>query len=233
MPLLPDMAKRHVEPELMDSPSLAREPHETALRGLARINTVSRSAVAIWSVLREHLAGPRREPWRALDIACGGGDVAAGLQRLAARDGVTLTVDGCDVNETAIDLAGARWPESMFFRLDALAGPLPAGYDAIVSNLFLHHLTREDAIALLKSMSDASPAIVVNDLARGPLGYAAAVMGTRLLSRSPIVHVDGPRSVRAAFTVEEARALAVQAGLERARVNPAFPWRWLLGWSRA
>ena len=35
----------------------------------------------------------------------------------------------------------------------------------------------------------------------------------KVLTRSPIVHVDGPRSVAAAFTVEEVRRLAGQAGL--------------------
>ncbi len=72
----------------------------------------------------------------------------------------------------------------------------------------------------------------MTDLVRGALGYATAYVGTRVLSRSPVVHVDGPRSVRAAFTIEEARLLAEGAGLVDARVDPAFPYRWRLSWSR-
>ena len=237
MPLLPDTATRRLEPELMDAPSLAREPHRKALRGLARINAVSRSAASIWSVLRERQGSRRGGPFRVLDIACGGGDVAVALQRLARRAGVPLQVDGCDVSDTAVSLATRyakrRSLEMTFFRLDAIAGALPDGYDAMVSNLFLHHLSHDDAVLLLKRMSDATPTIVVNDLARGPFGYAAAVVGTRLLSCSPIVHTDGPRSVRAAFTLEEARLLAARAGLDDARIEPVFPYRWRMDWDRS
>jgi hypothetical protein len=82
-------------------------------------------------------------------------------------------------------------------------------------------------------MAAAAETIVVNDLRRGALGYAMAVLGTRLLTRSPVVRVDGPRSVRGAFTVAEAQKLAARAGLPGATVQPVFPWRWRLHWSRA
>ena len=237
MPLLPDTATRHLEPELMDAPSLALEPHRKALRGLARINAVSRSAASIWSVLHERLGSPRGGPFRVLDVACGGGDVAVALQRLAGRAGVPLQVDGCDVSGTAVSLATGYAErhsiEMTFFRLDAIAGALPDGYAAMICNLFLHHLSHDNAVLLLKKMSEAAPTVVVNDLARGPFGYAAALVGTRLLSRSPIVHTDGPRSVRAAFTLEEACLLAARAGLDGARIEPVFPYRWRMDWGRS
>ncbi len=236
MHLLPDTTTRRIEPELMDAPSLPREPHRHALRGLARINAVSRSAAAIWSGLRERLDSRPGRPLRVLDVACGGGDVAVALQRLARRAGVLLQVDGCDVSATAVSLAAGyaerRSVEATFFRLDAIAAALPNDYDAMISNLFLHHLSFDDAVLLLKKMSSAAPTLVVTDLVRGPIGYATALVGTRLLSRSPIVHTDGPRSVRAAFTLAEANLLATRAGLDRARIQPAFPYRWRMDWGR-
>ena len=148
-----------------------------------------------------------------------------------------MRVDGCDVSATAVSLATdhaeRRSVEANFFRLDANAATMPRDYDAIVSNLFLHHLSSSDAAMLLKKMSAAAPVVVVTDLVRGPIGYAAAFVGTRLLSRSTIVHTDGPLSVRAAFTLEEARLLADRAGLVGARVEPAFPYRWRLDWGRS
>jgi 2-polyprenyl-3-methyl-5-hydroxy-6-metoxy-1,4-benzoquinol methylase len=237
MPLLPDTTTRRLEPELMDAPSLAQGPHRRALRGLARINAVSRSAARIWSALRGPLASHARRPYRVLDIACGGGDVAVALERLARRSGVRLQVDGCDVSSTAVEQAkrhsDQRSAEATFFRLDAIDADLPDGYDAMVSNLFLHHLSDNHAADLLKKMSVASPTIVVTDLVRSSIGYAAAVVGTRLLSRSPIVHIDGPRSVRAAFTLEEARLLAQRATLKDARIDLAFPYRWRMRWCRS
>jgi hypothetical protein len=59
-----------------------------------------------------------------------------------------------------------------------------------------------------------------------------AYVGTRLLSASPIVHVDGPLSVAAAFTCVEAQELARRAGLEGATVARRWPFRFLLTWSR-
>lgn len=227
---------RHVEPELMDDPALQADLHRVALRGLARINALSRSAAAIHRALAQLTAGGDNQPIRVLDVACGGGDVAVRIERMSRRRGVPMRVDGWDISATAIDqarrCAQRHASNARFFRNDALRDPLPAGYDAIVSNLFLHHLSREQAEELLSRMAEASGAVVINDLSRSPLGYASACVGTRLLSRSRIVHTDGPRSVRAAFTPEEARGLAGRAGLRGAKVVPHFPFRWLLTWSR-
>jgi hypothetical protein len=54
----------------------------------------------------------------------------------------------------------------------------------------------------------------------------------RILTTSDVVHVDGPRSVEGAFTMEEARALAERAGLHGATVRWRWPFRYLLKWDR-
>jgi hypothetical protein len=54
------------------------------------------------------------------------------------------------------------------------------------------------------------------------LGYMLACLGTHVLTSSPVVHEDGPQSVRAAFTIPEARQLAEQAGWN----EPAIAWHW-------
>ncbi len=119
-----------------------------------------------------------------------------------------------------------------FFQLDALNDPLPEGFDVVTCSLFLHHLSEEQAVRLLRKMADAARStILVNDLSRSRLGYALAWTGCRLLSRSPIVHHDGPASVRAAFNLAEARDLAERAGLERVSLSRRWPRRFLLSWS--
>jgi hypothetical protein len=120
-----------------------------------------------------------------------------------------------------------------FFRLDALGDPLPADFDVLSCSLFLHHLAEDDAVGLLRRMAQAARRMVlVNDLIRSPLGYVLAWCGCRLLSRSPVVHFDGPASVAAAFTLGEARALADRAGLAGAVLTRHWPERFLLTWSR-
>jgi hypothetical protein len=120
-----------------------------------------------------------------------------------------------------------------FFVHDALIGELPGGYDAVLCSLFLHHLEADQAVQLLRQMAQAAGRLVlVNDLVRSTAGYLAAYAGTRLLSRSPVVHIDGPRSVEGAFSPAEVRVLAYRAGLRRARVELCWPWRYLLRWDR-
>src|SRR5437763_1778104 len=81
-------------------------------------------------------------------------------------------------------------------------------------------LEESDALTMLRHMRDAAAELVlVNDLERSRLGFALAWVACRLLSRSPVVHFDGPASVRSAFTPKEALALAERAGLTGAKVG--------------
>ena len=110
---------------------------------------------------------------------------------------------------------------------------MPAEYDAVVTSLFLHHLKEEKAVELLRRMAGAARhLLLVNDLERSRLGYLLAWFGTQLLTRSPIVHVDGPRSVEGAFTKSEAFGLAERAGLHGATIGRRWPCRFLLSWER-
>ena len=120
-----------------------------------------------------------------------------------------------------------------FFTLDALSDDVPSGFDVIVSSLFLHHLAEGEAVGLLERMAGATGRLImINDLLRGPIEYALAWAGCRLLSRSKVVRHDGPVSVRAAFTMGEMRKLASRAGLEGVRLTRHWPGRFLLSWSR-
>lgn len=238
MPLLPAFPTRRREPELMDRPGLDPEAHRQALAGLARINAVTDSAGLLWpAVLDAARANPGR-PVRVLDVASGAGDVALGLWTKARRAGVPAEVAGCDISPTAVAVAAERADGAggavRFFVHDALSSPLPDGYDVITTSLFLHHLDDADAVRLLREMGRAVGTVaVVNDLARGPVNLALVWLACRLLSRSPVVHADGPLSVRAAFTPAELRARAEEAGLFGATVTPKFPCRMLLVWRKA
>lgn len=238
--LLPNLAERRVEPEVMDQPGLDADAHHAALRGLARINRVSGSGKLLWDALRPRLMrGASRGPFRVLDVACGGGDVAGDLWRRAKRDGVRLHVTGVDVSDLAVRRtneaarhAGAEG-EVVAMRCDVLQDELPRGFDAAVTSLFVHHLEPEQAVRVLRRMREAAPLVVVNDLERSRSGYVAARLGTRVLSRSPVVHVDGPLSVKAALTLGELRDAAEEAGLNGARVVRRFPFRLVLTWEAA
>ena len=234
---LPDLTRRVRHPEIMDGPGLDPAEHAAALRGLGRINAFSRSGRALWPTI----AGLARErpgsPLRVLDVATGGGDVPATLAHMAAREGLDVRIEGCDVSPGAVafarERARARGIDVRFFPWDALNGALPEGYDVITSTLFLHHLDDPAAVDLLRRMGAAAGrAVLVDDLVRGRRGFALAWAGCRLLSGSRVVHHDGPVSVAAAFTPAEAIDLARRAGLDGATVTRHWPERFLLAWRR-
>ena len=74
----------------------------------------------------------------------------------------------------------------------------------------------------------------LNDLVRSREGYLLARYASRLLSRSPIVHSDGPISVEGSFTTNELHEMACQAGLNAAPAvtRRCWPARMLLEWSK-
>jgi 2-polyprenyl-3-methyl-5-hydroxy-6-metoxy-1,4-benzoquinol methylase len=230
------LARRLRTPEMMDQPDLDAEVHSQALRGLGRINRLSRSASILWPGIASVASRHGGRVIRVLDLASGGGDVPIHLARRAHRRGVSVRIEGCDVSEMAIEFAARAARHARvdvpFVQLDAVNDPLPEGFDVVTCSLFLHHLSDEQAVRLLRRMADAARStILVNDLLRSRLGYALAWTGCRLLSRSPIVHHDGPASVRSAFRLAEARDLAERAGLQGVGLSRRWPRRFLLSWS--
>jgi SAM-dependent methyltransferase len=221
----------------MDQPGLDEQLHQQALCGLRRVNWFSRSSGILWSEIRELTRQVEGRPLRVLDIACGGGDVTVAIASRAKRAGIEMQVDGCDINPVAVRhaqwQAGPACTDVNFFELNALTEPLPNDYDVLMCSLFLHHLEESEAVELLRRMSVVSRHLVlVNDLRRTQFGYWLARFGCRLLTRSHVVHTDGPLSVTAAFTVGEALQLSRQAGIDNATVSCHWPQRFLLRWSR-
>lgn len=229
---------RQREPELMDQPGLSEEEHCRALAGLRRINWWSRSDAIVWPAIVE-LAGKRAgKSLQILDIASGGGDIALSIAARAERAGIPVEVDGCDISPFAVRYATQQAAQRglkqvRFFECDVLSESLDKQYDVVMCSLFLHHLDEEPAQQLLEIMARSTrELILVNDLRRSRLGYSLAWSACRILTRSPVVHTDGPLSVAGAFTEAEVTALAEQAGLTGFQITPHWPQRWLLKWSR-
>ncbi len=239
--------QRQRQPELMDDPALDAVVHQQALHALRRVNHFSRTAAVLERAIVQSCCTPeasadypeetsaKAEPLRILDIASGGGDLAIQLATRLEKRSVRATVEGCDISATAIDFATqqarrANCAGVKFFKHDALADKLPAGhYDVVMCSLFMHHLDEADVVRLLQTMKQAATQLVmIDDLRRTRLGYWLAWLGCRLLTRSAIVHVDGPLSVQGAFTVAEATKMARQAEWHDVRVTTHWPERFLM-----
>jgi SAM-dependent methyltransferase len=232
-----NLRQRHRQPEEMDRPDIAEPDFAGSLHALERINWLSGSAGVLWPSIRDLARGPGSAPLSLLDIATGAGDIPLRLWNKARRAGIALAVHGCDRSGHAVRFASQRaqaaHADVQFFQLDALNDPFPDAYDIVTTSLFLHHLEAEQALELLRRMAVAARRLVlVNDLNRCRRGFLLAWVGARLLSRSPVAHVDAPRSVEGAFTPQEALELARRAGWEGATVARRWPCRFLLSWRK-
>lgn len=233
--MVPSLAIRNRQPELMDRPDLEPDRFIGSLVGLQRINRVTDSARILWPDLR---AAAQRNPGRrlrVLDIACGGGDTVLALWRRGRHAAVPIELRGCDVNPLAVwhaqECAKSARADVDFFVLDAVNDELPDEYDVIICSLFLHHLPEQQAVAFLRRAAAAArDRLVLQDLTRSQAGYLLAKYGVLLLLCNDVCRVDGPRSVEGAFTPDEAETLMRSAGLDGGTVERKFPFRFLLRW---
>ena len=228
--------KRDRQPEVMDQPGLDPAEHDRALQGLRRINAISRCVPRLFHQVERLASENLSTQLNVLELACGGGDTAIALAALAEKRALNISFQACDLNPEAVRLARrnvARSGSSVgVFVADALDPSGSKQFDVVYCTLFVHHLDPPDVVRLLKGMAArARQLVIVDDLIRSRLGYSLAWIGTRLLSRSWVVHHDGPLSVKAAFTPSEILDLASQAGLGDCLLERTWPERYRLCWS--
>lgn len=230
----------------MDQPDLDPILHRQALHGLRRVNWWSRTAKILWAPIEQLVHEQKLPSVSVLDLACGGGDVTLAVAGLARRRGIPIRIVGRDKSPTAIEFARERIDASStkmsstglmeigFEERDVLDEIDAPPFDVVYSSLFLHHLTEADAIRLMVRMSQqARYLVLIDDLYRSRIGYVLAQTACRLLSRSPVVHTDGPLSVRAAYRKQEVLDLATQAGWKEVQFQRHWPQRFLLSGRQA
>ncbi len=244
------MDSRILEPEVMDQPDLDPALHRQALRGLGRVNWWSRTARILWNRIEMVVQRNKLPNVSVLDLACGGGDVTLAVAALATKKQIPLKIHGWDKSATAIEFARERARRTtdtcsaeISFEQHDVFEDAPASqdgsrrdsqYDVVYSSLFLHHLTEADAVRLMVRMKEqARYLVLIDDLYRSRVGYVLAQTACRLLSRSPVVHTDGPLSVRAAFRKQEVLQLATQAGWNEVQFRRHWPQRFLLSGRQA
>ena len=227
------MRTRVLIPERMDDPELDRDEHARALRGLQRINAWTGNAALVW----KHISNTAREigarPLRVLDIATGSADVPIALLGMSASHGVKVEIDACDFSAQAIAIAAEKCAAAnaavRLFRHDIVRDEIADRYDVVMCSQFLHHLTNEQvAVVLRKMKSAAARRVVVVDLERSAANWLQVWIATRVLTRSKVVHFDGPQSVRAAFTIDEFNRIAKEIGFASFEIRRKWPCRFVL-----
>lgn len=218
----------------MDDPNVDQGAHRAALAALRRSNRMLGVDAQLVDLVAA-VAPPGDA--RVLELGTGGGGLLAALATHFRQTQRQYRLVGLDRSPFALANAqtyiGAG-QASEFAVGDALRLPFAdRAVDVVICSLLLHHFDQEDAIRLLQEASRvACHAVIVGDLDRTPLAWSLTWLVTRLMSRSRLFHVDGPRSVRAAYRPAEALELAARAGLATATLRKVFPFRWTMIWRR-
>jgi SAM-dependent methyltransferase len=206
--------------ELLDGETLDPPELRANLREMAMLNRLPGGTGASMAAIRHLTAHPAPS---ILDVGTGGGD----FPRRIRRDLPRATVLGIDAREEVLDVA-RRWTRtdaSLELRVaDARALPLAdASVDVAHASLLVHHLGPDEAVRALREMRRVARAgVVVNDLRRGTLAFAATAALVLGLARSRYTRHDGLLSARRAYTLPELDALAADAGLRPVWRSPAF-----------
>ena len=219
----------------MDDPALDAGEHAAALRGLRRVHAISGTSGRMWRPIQRLLTTCRLSELSVMDVGCGDGSMLRQLWQLARRSGCKLHLHGCDFSQRALDMCTAACEQAgipvSLYHVDVLRQPLPGPVDVVINSLFLHHFDNDQIVPLLRQMATRTRRLLlVEDLLRGRLSYTLVWLGVRLLTRCRVVHVDGPLSVKAAFTQQEMRRLLNQAELKTASLGKHWPERMFITW---
>ena len=215
---MPDFSARAQVTEFMDDLSRPVAEFDQAYRELATINRKLGGIRAIERFL------PDGKNLSVLDVAAGGCDIGDALVQSRSCRVVSLDINPMGLRRTRLTTPvvgdGTRLPFA------------DTTFDAVICSLSFHHLTDTECAEVLREMWRTSRGcILVNDLHRHPIAYAAIWVLARLFSHSTMVKHDGPASVRRAFRPAELEEIARKAGV-RARVHRSFPFRLVLVGSR-
>jgi ubiquinone/menaquinone biosynthesis C-methylase UbiE len=226
------MRSRIYQPEIMDEETLEQETVDEIYRYLASVNRyfggVGGTIARFDDFSKTWRAGERID---VLEVACGAADVPRALIAWGRSRGFDLRVTATDILPSALDYARRVGPRDERMRLvcaDVEHPPFRNGaFDYVTCGLFFHHLTDGQIIGALKSFDRlATRGIVVNDLVRSRRAFVWTWLFTRPFH--PILHHDGPLSIRRALKPAEMQHLANAAGLPWLTVQRHFGHRMTL-----
>ena len=211
-------------PELIDRPGTDPALVREELQMLESTNLRFGVHQLVARSLDQLLDSSRLPSLTILDLATGAADIprAVAAWFRARQQPVTITAVDCNPAVLHIARQSCRdWPEIRLEQHNLLSLPYPAGsYDLVICSLALHHFGKADAIKVLQRVQElARVGYVVSDLRRNWLAILVTELVSRTMVKSPIARHDAPQSCRAAFTVEELRTMAKQAGMSHFRID--------------
>jgi SAM-dependent methyltransferase len=220
--------KRVVVPELLDTDSGTPREVSDSLADLRMFNRHFGGIRAMSALLREVAEQRHLKELDWLDVAGGAGDVATLTQESLRRCGITA-------HPVVLDRAATHlYGKHVNVCGDALALPFrDASFDVVGSSLFVHHLGPDQLARFAgEGLRVARHAFTINDLIRSPVHLGVALAG-RAIYRSRLTRHDAPASVRAAYAVEEVRAILENCGAFAISARTFYFYRMgVIAWKR-
>jgi ubiquinone/menaquinone biosynthesis C-methylase UbiE len=199
--------------ELLDAHDAPRADVERSLRDLDRINRYL-GGNAIYRDLASRFA-----PRSILDLGTGTSKLLDEMTEVPLRVGLDFKID-----HLLFSRNGSR-----VLRVVGDAKRLPfrdGAVDVVTSAHFFHHFSPEENAGILaESMRVARRGVAVNDTQRHyfPLLFTILLGVLRLVGR--ITRYDAPASVRQAYTIDEARAIADGVPAAKREIVRGWPFR--------
>ena len=230
------LAQRRREAEWMDRDDVDPRQLRRSLAFIKRVNTLLGYTRATISHLerfsRRWKPGERVE---MIDLATGSGDVPRAVLRWASRRGFDVRIVGLDRHAETIAAARDEGDDPRFTIVqgDALNVPFADGsFDYALTSMFLHHLSDDEAVTVLREMNRLSRrGVIAADLLRHRRAYAWVRALT--VFANPMVRHDAAVSVAQAFTREEVLVLRERSGLGFAQYHRHFGHRFVLAGEKA
>ncbi len=171
------------------------------------------------------MAKDRSRSYRLADLGAGGCDIARWLIRRCRKLGLRLTICAVErdprVARHAIT-ANAGYPEIQVVEADVLNDKRWMGADYIFANHFLHHLSNDECIKLIRQIDHSGPRqYLLSDLIRSNCAYHGFRLAAPPFFRNSFIIHDGLASIQRGFTLHEVQALVMAA----APVHPVAVFR--------
>jgi 2-polyprenyl-3-methyl-5-hydroxy-6-metoxy-1,4-benzoquinol methylase len=210
------LRQRATEEELMDDLAIRGPELRKALQHLRRLNRIlGAAAPTLYGVQRLWREAGRPWSFSLLDIGAGSGDVNRRLLRWADDQRIELRITLVDLTEEACEEARLLYrdePRVQVRRSDLF--DLQEGCaDVVTGTQFVHHFAREELPRVVARMLQASRCgVVINDIHRHWMPWAAVWLTTRLISTNRLILNDGPLSVAKGFRAEDWNDLQAALG---------------------
>ena len=219
------LAERAIADELMDAEDLDADTYADVVADLAKVNVVTMAARPTLDFLARATQGMTR--FTLLDVGFGDGDMLRRIARWAQKRGITAELIGVDLNPRSERAARAHTPPDL--PIAWITGDYAdhlAGVDFVISSLVAHHMTPTQLVDFLRAMeAGAGKGWLINDLHRHGFAYRGFPLLARLFGWHRIVRHDGQLSIARAYRPAEWPPLLADAGISKARVYRAFPFR--------